>query len=288
MSLRLDGLGVRFDAFHALRDLSLGLEPGQALAVVGESGSGKSTLAKALAGLVPFSGSATWDGQPIRSVPRSTVQMVFQDPYGALNPVRRVRHPVSRALALHNRPETVEQLLERVGLDAAFADRFPHELSGGQRQRVNVARALAPAPKLLLADEPTSALDVSSRMDILRLLDRLRREHDMALIFITHDLAAARWLCDRILVLYAGRMMEEGPSDALARSPQHPYTRVLLEAARHGSLEAELPVKPRTVDDPRQLPGCPFADRCPSRQAACEQLPEVRGEAHRVACHAPL
>ena len=110
----------------------------------------------------------------------------------------------------------------------------------------------------------------------------------MALIFITHDLAAARWLCDRILVLYAGRMMEEGPSDALARSPQHPYTRVLLEAARHGSLEAELPVKPRTVDDPRQLPGCPFADRCPSRQAACEQFPEVRGEARRVACHAPL
>lgn len=273
--LSVRGLGVRFGDFQALSDIDVSLAPGQALAVVGESGSGKSTLAKAVAGLVPASSGEIALG--------GAVQMVFQDPFGSLNPVHTIRHHVARPLALHGNPSTVEDLLTRVGLDPGFADKYPHELSGGQRQRVNIARALAPRPKILLADEPTSMLDVSSRMDILRLLKRLRQEEGLALLFITHDLAAARWLCDRVLVLYAGRLMEEAASQVLVTQPQHPYTRLLLAAApRPGErIDAPLPV----VDGPARTPGCPFSGRCPQAFDACTQTPKIRGDAHRVACH---
>jgi peptide/nickel transport system ATP-binding protein len=288
------GAGIKRQTLRALHQVDLEVRPGQAVAVVGESGSGKSTLAKAIAGLVtPVRGSIQYLGRELvgqrwdRTL-RGQIQMVFQDPFASLNPVFRIRHHLERPLKLHGRPESVREMLERVGLDPAFADAYPHELSGGQRQRVNIARALAPGPRVLLADEPTSMLDVSSRMDILRLLDRLRRDHDLALMFITHDLAAARWLCDDVMVLYAGQVMEYAGATEIVADPRHPYTRLLLAAApRPGHrLDAPLPARPGHARNVDPLPGCPFVDRCLQALPACSRRhPETIGSAHRVACH---
>ena len=223
--------------------------------------------------------------------------MVFQDPFASLNPVHRVIHHVERPLLIHGlatRDTARDQalaLLDQVGLSPAstFADKRPFELSGGQRQRVAIARAIAPQPTLLIADEPTSMLDQSIRMDVLRLLDQLRRDRGLAIVFITHDLAAARWLCDRILVLYAGQIMEDAPATAIAKNPQHPYAQLLIAAAPRpgGSVFDELPAKdglPPTIDPP---PGCPFAERCTKAAEVCSgALPVVHiTDHHRVRCH---
>jgi len=237
--------GIRAHTLRAVDRVSFELRPGRTTALVGESGSGKSTIAKILTRMEkPTSGSVSVsldDGRPVRnSAYRRHVQMVFQDPFASLNPFHTIEHHIARPLLLHGRSRTrtetherVLEMLQRVNLEPAgsIAARRPHELSGGQRQRVAIARALAPGAQVLIADEPVSMLDVSIRLGVLQLLARLQREDDLAVLYITHDLATARHFSDEILVLFRGRVVERGPADAVILDPQHDYTRLLASAA---------------------------------------------------------
>ena len=238
--------GLRFSRLQAVQEVSFELSPGRTLALVGQSGSGKSTIAKLLMQLErPTSGTLLLDGAPIgrrgRALAdyRHEVQMVFQDPFASLNPYHSIGHHLLRPLLLHGRatartaPGAAKELLERVNLPAhdAFMERRPHELSGGQRQRVAIARALAPWPSVLVADEPVSMLDVSVRLGVLNLLARLQQEEDLAMLYITHDLATARHFSDEIMVMLRGRVIEHGPADEVILSPREEFTRRLLAAA---------------------------------------------------------
>ena len=256
--LQTDGVRKRFGKAGsssetiALAGVGVCIEPGEALALVGESGSGKSTFARVVSRLeTADEGSMSICGQSVPlnkngKVPlafRRTVQMIFQDPFGSLNPVHPIAHHLHRPLLRHGlaSPQTVSekaaQLLEEVGLRPAkdFLERYPYELSGGQRQRVAIARALAVEPALLVADEPTSMLDVSIRLEVLQLLDRIRRERKIAILLITHDLGSARFLADRVAVLYRGSVVEEGPTATVLERPSHPYTQLLLESSPESS-----------------------------------------------------
>jgi peptide/nickel transport system ATP-binding protein len=232
---------------HAVDDVSFTLRDGTITALVGESGSGKSTVARILARLYePTAGSVLFDGADALRVRRrrdvlryrSQVQMIFQDPFGSLNPVKTVRHHLERPLRIHRIvhadrvDDRVQELLRTVGLvpPAEIAEKFPHELSGGQRQRVAIARALAVEPRVLVADEPISMLDVSIRIGILNLLLELKEERQLAFLYITHDLASARYVADEVLVMYRGRIVEQGPTDAVLHDARHAYTRLLLSA----------------------------------------------------------
>jgi peptide/nickel transport system ATP-binding protein len=238
---------VRRQEFRAVDDVSFELRPGTVTALVGESGSGKSTVARLLARLYPpTTGSIVFRGEDVtrrrsrRALLgyRSQVQMIFQDPFGSLNPVKRVEHHLARPLLIHGivpRGEVagrVRELLTRVGLVPAdeIAQKYPHQLSGGQQQRVAIARALAVEPKVLLADEPISMLDVSIRIGILNLILELKRRHGIAFLYITHDLASARYVADEVLVMYRGQIVERGPTDEVLQRPLHAYTRLLLSA----------------------------------------------------------
>ncbi|GAA3726494.1 peptide/nickel transport system ATP-binding protein [Spinactinospora alkalitolerans] len=237
--------GLRRSTLRAVDRVGFTLTPGRTVALVGESGSGKSTVARMIARLErPTSGritAVTDEGEPVgRRSYRDHVQMVFQDPFASLNPFHTIEHHLVRPLLLHQRAMgrtdtrlQVEHLLERVNLRPAadVAGRRPHELSGGQRQRVAIARALAPGAKVVVADEPVSMLDVSIRLGVLNLLARLQREDDLAVLYITHDLATARHFSDDILVMHRGRVVERGPADDVILTPQHPYTRLLASAA---------------------------------------------------------
>ena len=231
----------------ALSDVSFQLHRGRALALVGESGSGKSTCAKILTRMMPATdGQILFDGKDVtrpgdrREVLayRSQVQMVFQDPFAALNPAHSVRHHLSRPLALHKpnlgygeREDLTAELSLMVGLDPAETlDKYPHELSGGQRQRVNLARAMAVDPAVLIADEPTSMLDVSIRLNILDMFKPLKRDRGIAMLYITHDIATARYVAEETAVIYGGRIVEIGPTSTIIDAPGHPYTRLLLAA----------------------------------------------------------
>jgi peptide/nickel transport system ATP-binding protein len=292
-------------AVQAVRRVDVAVARGEAVGVVGESGSGKSTLGRLLLGLLPATeGAIRFDGRNLDGASRAEwrrlrrrMQIVFQDPFGSLDPRRRVGAQIADGLAIHGlvpaarRPTRVAGLLEQVGLDAAHAQRFPHEFSGGQRQRVGIARALAPEPDFLVADEPVSALDVSIQAQIVALMDDLRRRLGLGLLFISHDLPVVRHLCDRVVVMYLGRVMEEGAAEAVFRAPAHPYTRALLSAtprldpARRAK-RILLPGEPPSPSDPPS--GCVFRTRCAHAIAACaEAVPELRpsgGERHRVAC----
>jgi peptide/nickel transport system ATP-binding protein len=281
---------------HAVADVSLRLDRGAVVALVGESGSGKSTVARLLAGQDrPTSGEVRLDGQPIDVATRasfrrykSEVQLVFQDPFASLNPIHTVRHHLERPIRLHGRPgskaevgKEVDELLEQVRLTPAgqFASKYPHELSGGQRQRVSFARALAARPTVLLADEPVSMLDVSIRLEMLRLLDDLRRRLSLALLYITHDIASARYFSDDILVMYAGQIVERGPAEELTQQPAHPYTQLLVASApdpdnlgsslRSAVRPSGAARSPRTAEVAAS--GCPFSSRCPFADDRCRQ-----------------
>jgi oligopeptide/dipeptide ABC transporter ATP-binding protein len=242
------GSGRRRTTVAAAHGVSLALRPGRVVALVGESGSGKSTMAKLLAGQERRTGGQILlDGQEIEPSARrdfreykSEVQMVFQDPFASLNPLHRVSYHLRRALNVHSRrtgreanPAEVDRLLERVRLSPAakFRDAYPHELSGGQRQRVSIARALAAEPRVLLADEPVSMLDVSIRLEILDLIQDLRTNLNLAVLYITHDIASARYFADEILVMNAGEIVERGPAEQLTQSPVHPYTKLLIASS---------------------------------------------------------
>jgi peptide/nickel transport system ATP-binding protein len=307
--LEVRDLTVRFGQrsgakLTAVDGLSLILREGHTLALVGESGSGKSTVVKALSRLLtPDSGEILLRGEPVggrRSALRHyrrAVQVVFQDPFASLNPMHTVDHHLRRPLLLspdHPRgaalDTAVHDLLRSVNMNppADYAARHPHELSGGQRQRVAIARALAPAPQVLLADEPVSMLDVSIRLEILNLLDRLKRERDLALLYVTHDLATARHFSSEIMVMYRGDVVEHGPSDKVILEPAHPYTRLLASAAPDPTRSrAELAAARRerlatqagragrmaeqraaSVDE-----GCRFRNRCPYAMDVCAIRP---------------
>jgi ABC-type oligopeptide transport system ATPase subunit len=231
--------GVRRTTLCAVDNVSFTLTAGRTVALVGASGSGKSTIARMIARLVrPTSGEILLTGpggapMPKRSY-RDHVQMIFQDPFASLNPFHTVEHHLVRPLKLHGHPHTtaeVARLLDRVSLPPDFAQRRPHELSGGQRQRVAIARALAPGAQVIIADEPVSMLDVSIRLGVLKLLARLQREENLAVLYITHDLATARHFSDEVMVMHRGRIVERGPSDDVLVRPEDPYTRRLAAAA---------------------------------------------------------
>jgi peptide/nickel transport system ATP-binding protein len=272
---------------HAVEDVSLALLPGRITAVVGESGSGKSTLARLLARLiVPTSGQLLLDGTEVPATTRGRreyardVQLVLQDPFSSLNPVHGVRYHLERPLRLHglggqgaSLDEAMTGLLERVALTPAeqFLSKYPHELSGGQRQRVAIARALAVRPRVLLADEPVSMLDVSIRLGVLNLLGDLRERDGLTILYITHDIASARYLADVITVMYAGQVVESGPAEQVTDQPAHPYTKLLLSAApdpdRAGPpLLAGSGAPPSLAAPPS---GCRFHPRCPHAMAVC-------------------
>jgi peptide/nickel transport system ATP-binding protein len=293
---------------HAVDDVSFTLRPGRVTALVGESGSGKSTVARLLLRLYePTSGNVIFDGRDISTEKsresilryRSNVQMIFQDPFGSLNPVKTVHHHLARPLQIHSvvPPSELDgrvyALLETVGLvpPAAVAAKYPHELSGGQRQRVAIARALAVRPTVLIADEPTSMLDVSIRIGILNLIVALKEDHRLAFLYVTHDLASARYVADDVLVMYAGQVVEEGPIEQVLQSPKHPYTRLLLSAAPDptgaapGRVELNRSQQSAAVD-PRA--GCRFRERCPLAIDICSRLtPELvdDGQGQSARCH---
>lgn len=280
---------------HAVEDTSLALYPGRAIALVGESGSGKTTVARLLARLYePTSGTIKFRGEPIKDngraaskIYRHLVQLVFQDPFSSLNPVHDVRYHLKRPLRLHGYAHTTAQeteqilaLLNRVSLSPAeqFITKFPHQLSGGQRQRVAIARALAAQPEVLLADEPVSMLDVSIRLDVLNLLLRLKDEEQLALLFITHDIASARYFAEDTLVMYAGQTVEGGPGEEVIQRPRHPYTQLLISAAPDpdrlgpdGKSTTTLPARgeiPSLINPPG---GCRFHPRCPHAMPVCSE-----------------
>jgi oligopeptide/dipeptide ABC transporter ATP-binding protein len=292
---------------RAVNDVSIEIAPGEIFALVGESGSGKSTLGRLVVGLAePDSGRIAIDGnEPARELAargkRPLAQMVFQDPYSSLNPRKRIRHALAQPLVNHricaaNETEARSvRLLELMGLTPAvdFLDRFPHELSGGQRQRVVLARALAAEPRVLVADEPVSSLDMSTRAQILGLLQALRREMRLAVLLITHDLAIVSKVADRVGVMYLGRLFEVGPVASVIAQPRHPYTRMLVSAVPltdPGAARARVPVlMVGEPPSPVNLPtGCYFHPRCPNAMPHCATIePEWREVApgHRVACH---
>lgn len=239
--------GLKQVNFDALRGISFTLEAGQALALVGESGCGKSTTARLITGMMPASsGNISLLGNSLENLKRRSqrmtyrraVQMVFQDPFGSLNPTRTVQHHLERPLRLHRselskaqRLDRINALLARVELtEADVLSKYPHQLSGGQRQRVNLARALAVEPRVLIADEPTSMLDVSIRLDVLKLFRQLKEQHQLGLLYITHDIATAQYVADETAVMYSGQIVEFGSTEQLINQPQHPYTRLLLSS----------------------------------------------------------
>ncbi|EJN04613.1 ATP-binding cassette domain-containing protein [Phyllobacterium sp. YR531] len=245
--IELSSITRSFGLVHALRGISLSLVPGKALALVGESGCGKTSCARIISRMDhPTSGEMLFRGQNVTTAGsaeterayRRAVQMVFQDPFASLNPVFSIEHHLTRPLLLHGHAKGgveakagVNSLLASVGLDPTVtAYKFPHELSGGQRQRVNIARALAVQPEVLVADEPTSMLDVSIRLGILELLSSIKRERNLALLYITHDIATAAYVAEEIVVMFAGQMVEWGDTNSVIENPQHPYTRLLLSA----------------------------------------------------------
>ena len=293
------GFLARRAPVHAVDNVSVALSARRVTAFVGESGAGKTTVARILAEITkPDSGTVLLDGAPAPAArPRSyarQVQMVFQDPFASLNPVHRVRHHLERPLRIHgllsgDAAGAVDRLLERVALKpgARFADKFPHELSGGQRQRVAIARALAVKPRVLIADEPVSMLDVSFRLGILNLLAALSREENLAILYITHDIASARYLADVIVVMYAGQLVEVASSADLTDRPAHPYTQLLLSAAPDPD-RAEAPsLKGRGAPPSLLAPpsGCRCHPRCPFAMDVCRRKapPSVGVSADHIA-----
>ncbi len=269
---------------HAVDDVSLDLVAGRVVAVVGESGSGKSVLARMLARIVrPTSGALALRGTPIPARAKrdlayaSMVQLVLQDPFASVNPVHRIRHSLERPLLIHGAERTqvgelASAVLKRVSLDSSdrFLDRYPHELSGGQLQRVSIARALCVKPKVLLADEPISMLDVSVRLGILNLLKGLCDDENLAVLYITHDIASARYLADETIVMYAGQVVEQSHGTALVDAPTHPYTQLLIASVPDPSDPTAVSARDASLRIPASASaGCRFAPRCPDAMARC-------------------
>jgi peptide/nickel transport system ATP-binding protein len=299
--LEVDSLHVEYERkglppVPAVAGVDLEVERGQIVALVGESGCGKSTLARAVVGLLaPRHGEVRFDGRPVSPVSRGArppeqvrLQMIFQDPYSSLNPRRRVESQIldgQRGLRGSGKRTDPGELLERVGLPARFAKRYPHEFSGGQRQRIAIARALAADPALIVADEPVTSLDASSQAQVTNLLGALCREMEMGMLFISHDLALVRHVADVVAVMYLGRIVEVGATDDLWEAPLHPYTRALIAAVPVADGRRRLPeALPGEVPDPTNPPvGCRFRPRCPHAFDRCTDEPPLLGAGARAA-----
>jgi len=278
----------------AVNGISFDVNKGEVVGLVGESGSGKTTVGRTLLRLEEATeGAVIFDGTNIINISREEMrgyrkrmQIIFQDPYASLNPREKIRTVIGHALALHrigtsvDREDRIVGLLEQVGLSADYLDRFPHEFSGGQRQRIGIARALAVNPEFVVADEPVSALDVSIQAQVINLLDDLRSEFNLTMLFIAHDLAVVEHICDRIIVMYLGRIMEIAPTAALYNNPAHPYTKALLSAVpvpRPGHKRSRVLLAgdiPSPINPPS---GCVFRTRCPQAVAECAKVvPDLR------------
>ncbi len=305
--LGVDRLSVHFPArggqtVRAVENVSFSIEAGETLALVGESGSGKSTLGFTVAGLqTATSGSLRFQGETLTKATwpaaRSKIQIVFQDPFGALDPRMPVSDIIAEPLLIQrignaaSRRTRAAELVEQVGLPRDALNRYPHEFSGGQRQRIAIARALSPAPLLIVADEPLSALDVSIQSQVLNLLKEVQEASHLSYLFISHDLAVVNHLVDRVAVLYLGRLVEVAPREALFAHPAHPYTKALLDAVprigrarrRHSGIKGEMP---SPLNPP---PGCVFHTRCPKAQPICSKVPPALEPAatpgQSAACH---
>ncbi|MDH3224478.1 MAG: ABC transporter ATP-binding protein [Gemmatimonadota bacterium] len=314
--LRVEGLVKHFpirggllnravDYVKAVNDVSFSVRRGEVLGLVGESGSGKTTVGRLILRLEEATaGKVIFDGTDVLELSRGDMrlfrkrmQIIFQDPYASLNPREKIRTVLRHALTLHrigspeSRTERAKQLMEQVGLSPGQLDRFPHEFSGGQRQRIGIARALAVSPDFLVADEPVSALDVSIQAQVINLLGDLKDRLDLTMLFIAHDLAVVEHICDRVMVMYLGRIMEIAPSEALYERPNHPYTEALLSAVpvpepgrarKRMILEGDIP---SAINPPS---GCVFRTRCPRAEAICARAtPELKqvGPGHFSACH---
>ncbi|QDV67455.1 Oligopeptide transport ATP-binding protein OppF [Rosistilla carotiformis] len=289
---------------RAVDGVSFEIREGETLGLVGESGCGKSTTARAIARLnEPTSGSIKIEGREICGLSESammpfrrTVQMVFQDPFASLNPRMTVGAIISEPLQIHgvlssnDRKLEVLRLMDLVGLNPRFLNRYPHEFSGGQRQRIGIARALAVRPKLILCDEPVSALDVSIQAQVINLMMDLQQKLGLAYLFIAHDLGIVRHIATRVGVMYLGRIVESANADELYNNPTHPYTRALLSAVPvpDPKIEAERTRTVLTGEVPspdKTYPGCPFVDRCPDAQSECREIiPRLPDSAHATAC----
>jgi oligopeptide/dipeptide ABC transporter ATP-binding protein len=290
---------------YAVDGVSFDLTEGETLGIVGESGCGKTTAGMAVMQLIPNTGgSVTWRGREMGSMSRSDLrrlrrelQLIFQDPYSSLNPRLRVNEILADPMDVHGlytgraRRDRLAFLLETVGLSPEQGERYPHEFSGGQRQRIGIARALALDPSVIIGDEPVSALDVSIQAQIINLLMDLKANFDLSLIIISHDLAVVEYICDRIIVMYLGKVVESAAYGDLYGNPKHPYTRALLSAVPVPDPKRK---KTRIVlegDVPSPIhppPGCRFHTRCPERMARCsQQIPEMIdfGNGHTAACH---
>lgn len=293
----------------AVDGVEFSVKRGETLGLVGESGCGKSTTGRTIIRLYePTEGSIHFDGidishlkeSKLQETVRRDIQMVFQDPYASLNPRKTLGSILTEPYKVHNlytpkeRKERIEQLLETVGLDGSFTNRYPHEFSGGQRQRIGIARALTLQPKMIIADEPVSALDVSIQAQIINLFQDLQDEFDLTYIFISHDLSVVRHIADTVGVMYLGKMMELASKDVLFENPLHPYTQALLSAVpvpkkERGMRKREKIVLKGEIPSPSNPPtGCVFHTRCPQVMEECKNIvPEFKevSEGHRVACH---
>ncbi|MFC3613398.1 ABC transporter ATP-binding protein [Lutimaribacter marinistellae] len=290
---------------RAVDGVDLSVAEGETFAIVGESGCGKSTLARLLVRLIePSAGQVSYRGKDIGGLSeadlrdlRSEIQFIFQDPFSSLNPRMTVGALIEEPLKTHGigtaeeRRATVGRILTRVGLRPEHADRYPHEFSGGQRQRIGIARALVTRPKVLIGDEPVSALDVSIQAQVINILEDLKDEFGLTMIVIAHDLAVIRHMSDRVAVMYLGKIVETGPTDALFEAPAHPYTEALLEAIPIPSVGARKARVAVEGDPPNPIappPGCRFHTRCPYAEARCRsEEPPLRdlGDGRKAACH---
>ncbi|MFC1461656.1 ABC transporter ATP-binding protein [Verrucomicrobiota bacterium] len=313
--LEINNLHVTFNigrgtTLRAVNGVTLNVGRGESVGLVGESGCGKSTLSNAVMKLVPVkAGKIVFDGQNVSSLRggqlfrfRRRAQMIFQDPHGSLNPRLSVGSALDEVLMVHHmgtrkeRRSRIGELLSTVGLEPDYAGRYPHEFSGGQRQRIGIARALALDPSLIIADEPVSALDVSVQVQILNLMKDLQEQRALAYLFIAHDLAVVRYMCDRIHVMYLGRIMESAGAEEIFANPAHPYTEALMAAipdVEKGLLarkqgQRRILLKGESPTGIAPIEGCPFHPRCRYAEDICRtSLPEARevGPGHMSLCH---
>lgn len=303
--LDVKNLKTSYGPVNVLAGISFTVEPGETYALVGESGSGKTTVIRAIAGLAPAQeGSVKFEGREIRGASerelrplRKDIAMMFQDPVGSLSPRLTIRSLITEPYRIQGMKERdlgaeAKRLLEMVNLPAHFADRYPYQLSGGQARRVGVARALALEPKLILADEPTAGLDVSVQGELLNLMNGLRERLGLAMVIITHNLNVVRHVADRMGIMYLGRLVEEGTTEAIFKHPRHPYTRCLLSANPEPDPDARLERIALKAEPPsllRRPSGCEFRERCPFAQEICIQTPQWEvANGHGLRCLAPL